>query len=113
MFKSHAFTRRALLIGAGATVTAGALAASSTPSHGDDLPVSAPAPAAFDLKAWLDDQTPAQRANYHQTQLAMAMCELSPGKWRTAVTANNDFVIVVRDEQTTPERASVFVQYLY
>ena len=110
MFKIHAINRRALLIGGGAAVTAGAFAASSIPSDGSEQPAP---PAPFDLKAWLDDQTPANRANYHQTQLAMAMCELSPGKWRTAVTPNNDFVIVVRGEQTSPERASVFVQYLY
>jgi hypothetical protein len=112
MFKIHAFTRRALLIGGGATVAAGALAASGTTSHGDEQPV-APAPAPFDLQAWLDDQTPANRANYHQTELARAMCEMSPGKWRTALTANQDFVIVIRDAVTTPENASVFVQYLY
>ncbi|MDB5614891.1 MAG: hypothetical protein JWQ22_2544 [Devosia sp.] len=112
MLKSHAITRRVLLIGAGAAVTAGALGASSTTSHGDEQPET-PAPAPFDFKGWLDGQTPANRANYHQTQLAIALCEVNPGNWRTEVTQKNDFVLIVRDEPTTPGSASVFVQYLY
>lgn len=109
MSKDHEITRRALLVGVGAVVSGGALAASCTASLGDQPET----PRAFDLQAWLDEQTPAQRANYHQTQLAMAMCELSPGKWRTAVTVEQDFVLVIRDAKTAPENASVFVQYLY
>jgi len=105
----HTMTRRALLKASPAIVAIAAM-----PIAADELVPEAPATSpAFDLQAWLDEQTPAQRANYHQTQLAMAMCEMSPGKWRTAVTEKQDFVIVIRDEQTTPERASVFVQYLY
>lgn len=107
MAESRHITRRSAIVGFAASVTTVATVATANAVQADL------SPPAFDLQAWLDEQTPAQRANYHQTQLAMAMCELSPGKWRTAVTEKQDFVIVVRDEQTSPERASVFVQYLY
>lgn len=72
-------------------------------------------PAPFDLEAWLESQPPIERANYHQMKLAQALCEASPGKWRTAANMADerlDFLLVVRDEKTSPEEASVFVQNL-
>lgn len=70
-------------------------------------------PAKFDLEAWLDSQSPIDRANYHQMKLAEALCEANPGKWRTAAhTGDHDFLLVIRDAKTSPEEASVFVQQL-
>lgn len=65
----------------------------------------------FDLKAWLAEQTPKGRANYHQGELANAMCELNPGQWQT--NATHDHVWVQRMDLTAAQRPSVFVQYLY
>jgi hypothetical protein len=109
MFKGHEITRRRLLAS-----TPALIAITTMPTAANALETDAPGVTrAFDLQGWLDEQTPAQRANYHQTQLAMAMCELNPGKWRTEVTAEQDFVLVVRDAENAAGSASVFVQYLY
>ena len=77
-------------------------------------PLAAPVAAQkFDLQAWLDGLPPIERANYHQMKLAEALCEASPGKWRTAThSGEHDFVLVIRDAKTAPEDASVFVQQL-
>ncbi|WEJ31981.1 hypothetical protein [Devosia sp. SD17-2] len=71
-------------------------------------------PAPFDLEAWLKRLPAIERANYHQQKLAEALCEASPGKWRTAACQGegHQFLLVVRDVKTTPENASVFVQQL-
>lgn len=71
-------------------------------------------PAPFDLEAWLERLPAIERANYHQQKLAEALCEASPGKWRTAACQGegHQFLLVVRDAKTTPEQASVFVQQL-
>lgn len=70
-------------------------------------------PAPFDLEAWLKSQSPIERANWHQLRLAQALCEASPGRWRTAThEGDHDFLLVIRDAKTTPENASVFVQNL-
>lgn len=70
-------------------------------------------PEPLDLEAWLESQSPIERANWHQMKLAQALCEASPGKWRTAAhQGDHDFLLVIRDAKTSPEEASVFVQNL-
>lgn len=70
-------------------------------------------PTPFDLEAWLKSQSPIERANWHQLRLAQALCEASPGRWRTAThDGDHDFLLLIRDAKTTLENASVFVQNL-
>ena len=105
MADSRHITRRQALVGlAVSAATVGSAAAIEA--------VSA-SPPTFDLAAWLETQTPAQRVNYHQTKLAEAMCELNPGKWRTAFTPQNDALMVIRDPLAGGEKPSIFVKYFY